>query len=473
MLPFPHRNHGPVPSDCRRRVALPGALIAIVLAFAPSAARALPSFARQMNLQCIVCHTEFPILTEFGRAFKLSGYTLSTGETDYPPIAFMLQPSFTRTQTAQPGGTAPGFRDNNNWALNQASIFYSGRLLGPFASRLFGADTAAIANRIGVFLQTTYDGAAKTWSWDNAELRYANSGTVAGQSATYGLYLNNNPTLQDPWNSTPAWGFPFSGSGLAPTPAAATLVDGGLSQQVGGIGAYVMWANSLYLDMGAYRTLGAGFQRAVGIDPAGETRIDGAAAYGRVALVQSVGAGRWETGALAFSANTFPGGDASASHDRVLDLGLDSEYQISSGPHDVTAMLSWIHESASRGASQALAAATSPSDSLWNLRVTLHYLYDKTYGFSAQYFAIDGSTDPLLYPGSKRGSPRSDGTILQLSFLPLNKPGGPAFWPRSNVKFSIQYTLYDHFDGARSNFDGSGRKARDNNTLYFEAWIMF
>jgi hypothetical protein len=465
-------NH-PFVAANRPKGAAIGLLIGAIWLFAPAVSQAVPSFARQMNLQCIVCHTEFPILTEFGRQFKLSGYSMSVGETDIPPIALMLQPSFTRTQTAQPGGAAPGFRDNNNWALNQASLFYSGRLFGPFASRLFGADAAAVANRFGIFFQTTYDGAAKAWSWDNAELRYANTGAIAGQSATYGMYLNNNPTLQDPWNSTPAWGFPFSGSGIAPAPAAATLIDGGLAQQVGGAGAYLMWANSLYFDAGAYRTLGAGFQRAVGVDPAGETRVDGAAPYGRVALVRSIGAGRWETGALAFAAHTFPGADPSAGHDRVLDLGLDSEYQLAIGRHDFTAMVSWIHESASRSASQALAAATSPSDSLRSLRVTLHYLHDKTYGFSAQYFAISGSTDPLLYPGSARGSPQSDGAILQLSFLPFNKGGGPEFWPRSNVKFSIQYTLYDHFDGARSNFDGAGRNARDNNTLYGEAWIMF
>jgi hypothetical protein len=106
MLPFPHRNHCREPSDCRRRVALPGSLIAIVLAFAPSAARAVPGFARQMNLQCTVCHTEFPILTEFGRAFKLSGYSRSTGETDHLPDRLHAAAVLYPTQIAQPGGTA-------------------------------------------------------------------------------------------------------------------------------------------------------------------------------------------------------------------------------------------------------------------------------------------------------------------------------------------------------------------------------
>ncbi|MEO6876271.1 MAG: cytochrome C, partial [Opitutaceae bacterium] len=56
---------------------------------------------------------------------------------------------------------------------------------------------------------------------------------------------------------------------------------------------------------------------------------------------------------------------------------------------------------------------------------------------------------------------------------PFNKGGGPVFWPQSNVKLSLQYTAYGKFDGAHTNYDGSGRSARDNNTLYLEAWIVF
>ena len=120
------------------------ALSVTAMAIAP-ALRAVPAFARQMNMQCIVCHTEFPQLTDFGRAFKLSGYTLSAEQTDLPPIAVFLQPSFTSTQRSQPGGAAPGFKDNNNAALTQASIFYAGRLFGPYARDVLGPDAAKIA----------------------------------------------------------------------------------------------------------------------------------------------------------------------------------------------------------------------------------------------------------------------------------------------------------------------------------------
>jgi len=80
---------------------------------------------------------------------------------------------------------------------------------------------------------------------DNTEIRYADTATLFTQPVTYGIYANNNPGMQDPWNSTPACGFPFSSSSLAPTPGVATLINGGLSQQVVGVGAYAMLSNFL------------------------------------------------------------------------------------------------------------------------------------------------------------------------------------------------------------------------------------
>jgi len=41
------------------------------------------------------------------------------------------------------------------------------------------------------------------------------------------------------------------------------------------------------------------------------------------------------------------------------------------------------------------------------------------------------------------------------------------------VRLMLQYTGYTKFDGASTNFDGNGRNARDNNTLFFNAWVAF
>jgi hypothetical protein len=64
--------------------------------------------------------------------------------------------------------------------------------------------------------------------------------------------------------------------------------------------------------------------------------------------------------------------------------------------------------------------------------------------------------------GFANGSPNSNGWIGELDYLP---------W--QNVKLALQYTHYQKFNGASSNYDGSGRDASDNNTLYVLAWLNF
>src|SRR6266446_3889162 len=142
---------------------------------------------------------------------------------------------------------------------------------------------------------------------DNVDIRAANQGTVAGTDLIYGVSLNNNPTVQDLWNTTPAWGFPFASSPLAPTPAAATLIDGGLAQHVAGLTVYALWHQLLYSEVGAYRALPAGLQRTVGIVPEGEQQIDGFAPYWRLAVQRDWGPHDVSVGTFGLHAAVFPG----------------------------------------------------------------------------------------------------------------------------------------------------------------------
>ena len=41
----------------------------------------IPSFSRQTGLACSACHSAFPHLTQFGRLFKLNGYTMTALQT--------------------------------------------------------------------------------------------------------------------------------------------------------------------------------------------------------------------------------------------------------------------------------------------------------------------------------------------------------------------------------------------------------
>jgi hypothetical protein len=69
---------------------------------------------------------------------------------------------------------------------------------------------------------------------------------------------------------------------------------------------------------------------------------------------------------------------------------------------------------------------------------------------------------PTSVNGFANGSPNSNGWIGELDYVP---------W--QNVKILLQYTAYQKFNGASTNYDGNGRNAKDNNTTYLLAWFAF
>jgi hypothetical protein len=432
-------------------------LVVALLVFSPLPASAVPSFARQTGLPCNACHTNFPELTAFGRQFKLNGYVMSSGDKWTPPIAAMAQLGFTHTNKGQPGGAAPGFSDNDNVAINQISLFYGG---------------AIIPNVMGAFIQATYDGAEKHIALDNTDIRAAKTTFIGGKSLTVGVTFNNNPTVSDLWNTTPAWGFPYTSSGLAPGPDAGTLIQGAFAQEVAGAGIYTMFDDTLYVEVDGYDTSSTGVQKFFGIDPSGEPQIRTFAPYWRLALQHTWGSHYLSVGTFGMSAAVFPGRDRSMGTDHITDIGLDSQYQYSGDKNDASLLLSWISESQHLNASSALGNADNTHDKLHSFNATATYLRDKTYGLEASYFSITGTGDPTLY-GTRTGSPDSNGYILEADWLPFNKNGGPSFYPMSSLKLSLQYVGYTKFDGAKQNYDGSGRNASDNDTLFLQAWLAF
>ena len=402
-----------------------------------------------MGVQCTTCHTAYPQLNAFGREFKLLGYTLGEGHVPwYARFAFMTEPSFTHT-SADLEVPPPEFGENDNLAVTQTSLFFGGK----------------IAGKAGGFVQATYDGVGKAFSWDNTDLRIADTATIGGKSLVYGVDLNNNPTVQDLWNTTPAWSYPFSSSGIASTPAASTLIEG-LGGQVAGLGAYALWNDLAYLELAGYRSLGDDTLRAVGVSLEDvSAKIDGTAPYWRVALQHEWGPHYVSGGTFGTVARTFPGNDRSAGHDRFTDIGLDLQYQYSGARDDGALRLSFIHEQQDLDASQRLGAATNGSNDLKAFNGNLSYLYDKTWGLTAGYSSLRGDGDPAYY-GTDNGSPDSTWITLQLDWLPYNKHGGPAQWRWFNPKISAQYVAY-------SRFDGTSNGASDNDTLYLQAWLVF
>jgi len=61
------------------------------LTLTPPSAEAVPAFARQMGMQCSMCHSiAFPALNSFGRAFKSSGYTMTGAQQQIKGNDFAL-----------------------------------------------------------------------------------------------------------------------------------------------------------------------------------------------------------------------------------------------------------------------------------------------------------------------------------------------------------------------------------------------
>ena len=63
----------------------------------------------------------------------------------------------------------------------------------------------AITPHAGIFTQFTYSAADGAIGIDNVDARWAKHTMVAEKDLLFGLTLNNNPTVQDVWNTAPAW----------------------------------------------------------------------------------------------------------------------------------------------------------------------------------------------------------------------------------------------------------------------------
>jgi hypothetical protein len=419
--------------------------------------QALPSYARQTGQQCAACHNGFPELTPYGRQFKLNGYTFGGGDPSaMPPIAAMVIPSFSHTELGQPGGAAPHFGPNDNLAVT-GSLFYGGR----------------IADNLGAFGQVTYDEVTRNFNWDNLDIRYARSFDLLGSDTVVGTSLNNNPTVNDVWNSTPAWGYPYFASELAPGSAAHTLIEGALAQQVVGLNPYIYWNRLIYAEIGGYRTLSPWTDSALGIHPGGTSAIDAVAPSWRLAIEPAWGQNTFEVGTFGMAASLVPGRITGSGTDHLTDVGVDTQYQFLGARDSFSVQARFITENQNLSASQSLGLSTNSHNHLrsWNAKAT--YYYNQTIGVTAGYFHIDGTSDPLLYGGvSANNSPRTSGWTAELNFIPFNY-GGPAFWPWLNVKFGLQYVHYINFNGGSVNYDGAGRNAGDNNTLLLYAWTAF
>lgn len=406
-------------------------------------ANAMPSFSRQTGQECVACHVGGfgPQLTPYGIRFKLGGYSDSDGKAGHIPLSAMLRGSWTHTSKGQ--DHSPHYGSNNNGTLDEASIFLAGKL----------------ADHLGAFVQSTYSGVDRVSSLDNVDIRYARTLTVAGKDTTLGVSLNNNPGIQDPFNTLPAWGFPFASSDLANSPGASPLINGGLGGHVAGLTAYGFWNDSVYAEVGAYRTLSATGLNQIGIPDDGGV-LSSPATYWRLGFFNDMRKQNWSVGLFGLNAALQPDRSGGPS-DKYNDIGLDASYQfLGTRQHIGTVNARYTHEHQTRNALVANSAADNLKGSLNEFQINASYYYNQTWGVTASHFATSGSSDATLYAS---GSPDSAGYTLQADWTPFGKETS---WhaPWANVRLGLQHTLYTRFDGTSSN-------AGDNDTTYLFAWF--
>lgn len=509
----------------RRIVALAAALIVAGIALLSSIddAAALPSFARQTGQPCGTCHTDFPGLTPFGRRFKLLGYTsggglyrttpfspsrdandpggalrayaseqridgngplvpVGSGERGWvPPISAMEITGYTHTQVAAAPPTDP-YKPNDNIVASPISFFWGG----------------AITNNIGAFAQVTWnapgptagnDPFSHTWTWDNTDVRYANTAHVGSLDLIYGITANNNPTVQDPWNTTPAWAFPYAvpaGLGGNTGPSAGTMLEGAFAARVGGVGGYALINDLVYLEATVYRTLNFNQQNTLGTDPVGSPGLFSYAPYWRAAIEPHWGNHTLMIGTFGMTMDVHPWGDPTGlistatipQFDRYTDVGFDTQYQYQGSNFWLTLRGSYIREFQTLYASAGgfnPAFPTTAGGPLPNLTNTLDSmrLYasialgnDNRVVLTGQYFRTSGTADAGLYGYDTNGAalpPASDGFTAEIAYIPFGLSKSPG-WPWFNARIGLQYTYFNRFNGTTVG-------AQDNNTLFLHAWV--
>ena len=454
------------------------AVVAALTLLAP-VAQAVPSFARQTGMACAACHTVFPELTPFGRQFKANGYVLDNlrqvravssarqqllSLSEIPDLSAMVQLNYSQVAKRVPTQSGPALAGTSEFP-RQLSLFYAGK----------------IAPHLGTLAQITYTSFQNDFNMDNTDVRFANLVVLPGKNTlTYGLDLNNNPTVQDLWNDTPAWGFPWSHANASLSPVADVQLDEQQAQNVAGLTVYGFYDESLYVEFGGYHYAPLGPSRTDGLIDANNSNVlHGFSPYWRVAYEYDWDANSLEVGTVGEDFEEYPGGGTAlvGRKNTYLDIGEDFQYQYI-GEHNIFSLLgSHIHENITWGASYP-DVASNPRDNLTVTRLTGSYYYQREYGVQLGWFDTTGSTDRGAYPPttcaagdqqsycgvvtSANGSPDTNGFIAQLDYVP---------W--YNVKLVAQYTAYNKFNGAGTNYDGFGRNASDNDVFNVMLWYAF
>lgn len=403
------------------------ALICLTLLIFASSAQALPSFSRQTGEACTACHVQTwgANLTPRGREFKLKGYTEGEGKW-IPPLSVVAEGGgFFSLSSDSPLLSSPATTSDRGFFAG--SVFYAGKIAGP----------------VGAYVEGSYANDAErgidTGFLNKVDLRFANQVKVAGHQVDYGISVNNEPGVQDLWNTNAVWspsGFGFAAPAyLSPAP----LADRGLSGYVAGASLYTMVNKLLYLEAGGYASLPRDVQRGIGRDNLGFTpEIDGAAAYWRIALQHEWDGHYLAIGHFGLQADT---GIPHPVIGRLLklftptsDLGLDATYQYLANPDHIFEFKGRYIRETQSGQLRFLLEPSIHGDTTENFNINGAYTWMQTLGLSVGYYQYSsGSYSGVLIA-------RNDFNFLttELSYTPFGKKNSLAA-PWANLRLSLAY----------------------------------
>jgi hypothetical protein len=241
-----------------------------------------------------------------------------------------------------------------------------------------------------------------------------------------------------------------------------------------------------------------------GIDDDAKTKLSGNNnPYWRLAWTHEWGSNNIMVGTSGMTAKVFDTSSNTSDPNnlgRFRNAGVDAQYQYILDPHTVTAQFAYMRQRQTYSPNQIAAGSpyfladgvtpvnpVSPFDTTHVLRAKLSYIYQAKYGGSLGYFSRTGTSNTLNQSSGydSTGLLSSDdpnGTGITSARVTGNLTGNPAtrgftyeaFWmPVQNVRVGAQYTTYTRFNGAGTNYDGFGRDARNNNSLFFYVWAAY
>ena len=167
-------------------------------------------------------------------------------------------------------------------------------------------------------------------------------------------------------------------------------------------------------------------------------------------------------GTYGMSAGIFPAG-VTGTTNRFTDVAVDVMDQRKLGTRAIALHGTWIHETQHWDAG----GSANATNTLNTFRVDAQLHLGHTFTFVLSPFSTTGSTDSVLYSpallsGSVAGSPNSNGLIGEVDVNPWD-----------NLRLQFEYVAYNKFNGSSQNYDGFGRNASDNNTLFVVVWLVF